>query len=367
MRATIILGIYVIAAGCGGSSGQLGDDDVDGSPGPDGSGNPGDPDSGGGDGDGDCGACPAGYSCGSANGHAVCRDDDTGVPLFSHVFLIMMENTSYSSLRDADNAPFMTGLFTSAAYSSNYHGVAKPSLPNYLAMTSGSDMGVACDCDPVGNDCNALTCNSISSAFIDCGCAQTEVQHIGNQLDAAGKTWRNYAEDLGTPCNLETSGNYATRHVPFLYYDDVSGNADRCAEVILDYSELTGDMAAPPALAYITPNLIHDMHDPSPSTSENLANGDAWLSAQVPMITGSDAYQDRGLLLIVWDEDDSLIGGDNPIPFFVLSPLARSGGFEATARIDHYNLLATLEDGLGLGRLGSAATAHPLAQFFPED
>jgi len=359
MRSALVSLVSIIAAGCGSSAGG-GDDDntqADAQVG-----QPGDPDAAGGDA---CGGCPGGYSCGTANGHAVCRDDGTGIPLFAHVFVVVMENTSYDALRAADNAPFMNGLFDTAAFASDYHGVTKPSLPNYLAMTSGSDLGVKCDCDPVGSDCNSFTCNSISSAFVSCGCAQTGVDHIGDQIDAVGKSWKNYAEDLGSPCNLETSGSYATRHVPFLYYDDVAGDAQRCAQVVVDYGELTDDLASPPALSFITPNLTHDMHDPSPATSQNLANGDAWLAAEIPRITDSPGFQDRGLLLIVWDEDDSLLGGDAAIPFFLLSPLARQGGHEVTGRVDHFNLLATLEDGLGLPRLGGAVGTPPLEGFFP--
>src|SRR5690242_10258080 len=43
-----------------------------------------------------CTTCPQGYACGTANGLPVCRSTTTDVPLFSNVYVIVMENTSLS-------------------------------------------------------------------------------------------------------------------------------------------------------------------------------------------------------------------------------------------------------------------------------
>jgi len=322
-----------------------------------------------------CAACPSGYACDRANGLEVCRAP-SGVPLFSTMFVIVMENTSYATLHDdaPANTPYLHGLFSTAAYATDYHGVTHPSLPNYLAMTSGSvgvqsdGKPVACDCAPQGSDCTS--CNVLSS----CSCAQ-QATHLGDQLEAAKKSWRAYGESMGTPCNLTTAGDYAARHVPFLYYDNVQSDSARCQSHAVDYGALAADLAAgqTPELVFIAPNLVDDMHGtssiPNPfGSAANMKAGDTWLAANVPAITASPAYQNGGALVIVWDEDDlsgGLTGTDDPIPMFVLSPLARAGGYVSTAHADHYSLLATIEDGLGLPRLGAAAQAQPLADFFP--
>src|SRR5262249_55818950 len=133
-----------------------------------------------------CGGCPDGYHCGTANAIAVCRNDQSGIPLFGHVFVIVMENLSLSTLEDPDNreaSPFLHSLEASAASSKNYHGVAHPSLPNYLALTSGATHGVECDCSPAGSgSCNDLVCNTLLSS---CSCAQ-ETGSIADQLEDAG-------------------------------------------------------------------------------------------------------------------------------------------------------------------------------------
>ena len=95
-----------------------------------------------------CGACPPDYTCGSANGLPVCRAA-SGIPLFSHVFLIMEENTSLSTLVasiNANAAPNFASMRTKYASGTDYHGVSHPSLPNYVALTSAVTQGIGCDC-----------------------------------------------------------------------------------------------------------------------------------------------------------------------------------------------------------------------------
>lgn len=307
---------------------------------------------------GSCTGCPAGFACGSANGIPVCRSAQ-GIPAFNHVFVIMMENTSLATLQNG-NAPYLAQLAATAATSGDYHALTHPSLPNYLALTSGDDGGVACDCTPVGDTCSPSTCN-IDTA--NCGCVQPR-SNLAGELEAIGKTWKSYAEDIGVPCNLTDTAIYSPRHVPFLYYDRIQGDATECATHVVDYSVLAADLQnGTPNFVFITPNLRNDMHDPIPAGPENLTAGDNWLAAEVPKILASRAYQDNGVLFIAWDESDG--SGDDPIPFYLISPLARQGGYVSQVRADHYALLATWEDGLGVARLGRSAAATPLADFFP--
>jgi hypothetical protein len=295
----------------------------------------------------------------------------SGIPSFAHVFIIVMENTSLSTLQaaldlpdDATPTPFLKGLAATAATASDYHGVAHPSLPNYLAMISGDTQGVACDCDPTGDACDSTSCNLV---FRACGCGSQTAAHVGHELEQVGKTWRNYAENMGPACATSTAGLYAARHVPFLYFNDVRSSCG--AGGIVDYARFANDLAGDaPSLAFITPNLTDDMHDPAFGDATNLRNGDTWLATAVPAITAAPAFQERGILFIVWDEDDhsGLQAADDPIPLFVVSPLAKQGGFVSATHADHYSLLATIEDGLAVsGHLGHAKQAAPLIDFFP--
>ena len=303
------------------------------------------------------------------NGSPVCVTS-TGIPRLKHVFVIMMENTSLSTLQGQSSTaiPFLTGLFNNGTYSSNYHGAAHPSLPNYLALVSGSTDGVECDCKPTGSACSSITCNTILSS---CGCPQTAV-HIGDQIEIANLTWRAYGESMGSACNTSTSGSYAARHVPFVYFTSLTGDTARCNSHVVDFTNdathsfATDIAGTTPDFVYIAPNLTDDMHSPEPASTTNYTNGDTWLAGIVPTITASPAYLDDGMLIIVWDEDDlsGAITPDAPIPMFMMSPLAKTP-YVSTVHADHYALLATIEDSLGLPRLGMAAQATPLADFFP--
>jgi phosphatidylinositol-3-phosphatase len=321
---------------------------------------------------GSCGTCPSGSTCGSANGIAVCRTA-SGIPVFTNIFVITMENTSMSSLQKSTTTPYLHSLMMNAAYASDYHGVTHPSLPNYLAMTSGSPgvqsdgtTAVSCDCDPVGSTCN--NCSTISTLFSSCGCEQ-QAQHLGDQLDPVGKKWRNYGDGMGAACNKTTSGSYATRHLPFLYYKNVQEDSARCSDHVVDYGSFAADLSAGSyALSFIAPSLSHDMHGTGLTQgSSDVTAGDTWLSTNVGNIVASNAYKNGGLVIIVWDEDDlsGTLAKDDPIPLFVLSPFAKSGGYPSPVHADHYALLATIEDSLGVGRLGNAASASPLTDFFP--
>ncbi len=125
--------------------------------------------------------------------------------------------------------------------------------------------------------------------------------------------------------------------------------------------------ASPSAYNFIAPNLVHDMHNPDPTNSTNIPDGDTWIGPEVQAITASAAYAQGGLLVVVWDEDDNsgFPTADAPIPIFVISPYAKHGGYVSSTMANHYSLLATVEDGLGLTRLGMAAAATPLSDYFP--
>jgi hypothetical protein len=199
------------------------------------------------------------------------------------------------------------------------------------------------------------------------------VKNIADQLESAQKSWMTFAEGMGAPCNLanDAATSYAVRHVPFLYYDGIQTDAARCNAHVVDLAML--DLANPPVYSFIAPNLVNDMHDPFPAGAQNITNGDTWIGPQVDAIVNSAAYQQGGLLVVLWDEDDAsggIGGSDDPIGLFLMSPYAKSGGFSSAVKANHYTLLATIEEGLDLPKLGQAASpgagvAATLTDYFP--
>lgn len=312
--------------------------------------------------DSEGGACGGGPACADP---FVCTDagycaSATGVPQFENVYVVMFENRSLDSVMG--HAPYLDSLAAIGAYATMFNSITHPSLPNYIAMTSGDTWGIGCDCHPGAEEtCDALTCNLILSS---CDCPK-DVEHLGDQLDAIGVTWREYGEAMGEPCNITDSSadHYAAKHLPFLYYTNVLGDAARCQEHVRDYGDFAADLAANTyRFSYISPDLCNDMHDTC--GGDPVAHGDTWAAENLAPILATPGFQadGRDVLFIVWDEQDNSIG-NAPIPFIVVSPLVEPGTVTALP-YDHYSLLATWEDAFGVPRLGHATEAQPIADIW---
>lgn len=257
------------------------------------------------------------------------------MPAFEHVYLIVMENTSQSAI-NATNAPYITSLTTTYAYTDNYSTSYHPSLPNYLDIVCGQTFGLMADGTPAmyGN--------------------QTAM-HLGDQLDAASISWRQYAESAGGPCVMTDSGEYATKHVPFLFFKDISSTASICDDRVVDYSVFATDLTAPRRFSFISPNLCDDMHgDVLPTCPlPNIGTGDTWLKTNAGAIISALGPMD--VLFIVWDEQTNSTGGSNiPMLLIPTGPLVKAGTVSHQA-YTHESLLATFEDAFGVSRLANAA------------
>src|SRR5712664_851271 len=276
------------------------------------------------------------------------------------VFLILMENTDWSSIKGSSSAPYINRtLLPAASHAEQYYNPPNmhPSLPNYLWLEAGTNFGIFDDNDPSKN-------------------AQSTSSHLVNLLEAAGISWKTYQEDEGsgafdgTYCPIGHDGNYYdVNHNPFVYFDDVTNNtsstATRCIQHVRPYSEFLTDLVTNtvPRYNFIVPDLCHDMHEGiSCSQTNRVLYGDTWLSTEVPKILASQAYLNNGALFITWDEGAS---GDGPIGMIVLSPKAKGRGYANTVAYDHSSTLRTVEEIFGVTpMLGGAASATDLRDLF---
>jgi hypothetical protein len=281
------------------------------------------------------------------------------VPAFGRVFVIVLDDQPLSAIKGSASAPYLNTLMMNYAYGTNYTTSDHPSLPNYFDLTSGNPQANLCDCLPgTTSTCSALNCSVLLGA---CTCPLA-VSHLGDDLDVAGIPWREYAESMGTPCNADSGVLFAANHVPFLYYDDVSTNSGRCQQRVRDFADFAGDLAATSGplirFSFISPNLCNDMH--ANCTGDAVKQGDTWLAAQVPLLLATPGFAAGGsdVLFIVGDELP-VAQGTGPMPFIVVSPLAKAG--PTAGAYNHYSLLATIEDGLGLPRLGNAEASATIA------
>jgi acid phosphatase len=242
----------------------------------------------------------------------------TPTPSPKHVFVIVLENTPYDlALRQ----PYIASLAKQYAVATNYSDVGNPSLPNYLAMTSGSTFGISDD-----------------------GYHKLPATGLGYQLTKAGISWKAYMEGFTGDC-FDSAYPYALKHNPFAYY------GGECPPNVVAMTDLASDLnGSTPRLSWITPGMCNDGHDCG------VARADRWLQQSVPQITSSTAWKQGGALFIVWDESGDE-GGSSRVAMLVVAPGLRG---KLTMAMNHYSLLATVSDRLGVARLGLAKQATSL-------
>jgi hypothetical protein len=243
-----------------------------------------------------------------------------------------MENKELPAVIGSSAAPYLNALARRYGLATQSFAVTHPSLPNYLALTSGSTQGVTSDCT---------------------GC-QVAAPNLVDQLEAARVSWRAYLEDYPGDCFTGAGvAGYAKKHDPFAYYADVVRSASRCRNLV-GFAALASDLRRGrlPTFIWISPNLCDDTHDCG------VAVGDRFLARTVPPLLRE--LGSSGFLVITWDEGASDAGCCAPaaagghIATIVAGPGARRGARE-TQPLDHYGVLGTIEDALGLPRLGAAA------------
>ena len=253
-------------------------------------------------------------------------------PAFDRVVLVVFENKEFGQVLGSTQAPTFDALASRYALLSNYHGVAHPSLPNYLALVSGSTQGITDDCT-------------------SCSVAAT---NLADTLERASRTWKTYAEGLPYPGYTGASaGRYAKKHDPLLYFEDVASHARRLRRVV-PLRQFERDLAANrlPDFSLVIPDLCHDMHDCP------VATGDTWLAHFLrPLLRSSELA--HGVVFVVFDEGVTSANGGGHVAALALGPSVRAGS-ESKAPLDHYALLRTIEDAWGLPLLGHSAAAKSI-------
>jgi hypothetical protein len=268
-------------------------------------------------------------------------------PRYTHVIWVWLENQSYNTIIGSAKAPYVNSLAAECGLATNYHNITHKSLPNYVGATSGLGYRALARFD---GDCSPLP-----------GCVTSAPSIFGQ-----GETWKAYQESMPSDCATRNSGEYAVHHNPPPYFTGLAG----CVRSDVPYSRLAGDLAAGalPAFSFITPNLLDDMH------TGTIAEGDKWLAANLPVIFGSSEYRHGSTAVFVtWDEGHHGSVGEKcatnktdqscHIATIVISPSTKPGIRSATL-FNHYSLLRTAEQLLGLPLLGHAAGSPGMTSAF---
>jgi acid phosphatase len=253
----------------------------------------------------------------------------------SKILVIMEENHGTPEVFPS-GMPYLWQLARRYAYASDWSAITHPSLPNYLAIFSGSAFNNPPDCRPGP------------------GCAYPAPSVFGQAL-ALGKTARSYEESMPRPCDRSDSGAYAVRHNPWAY---IPGETAACRSGDVPAGTPSGGALASavragtlPSVGLITPNLINDAHDGT------LGQADAWLRRWIPVImSGPDWRHGRLAIAVVFDEGEPGLR----VPFVLIAP--GLSGTVVGRPLDHYALTRLIDQIIGAPPLRQAAGAPGLAQ-----
>ena len=276
----------------------------------------------------------------------------SGVPLVGHIFLIVLENQSYSNVIGNPALPYLNGLANQYGLATNYFANQHASLGDYFILTTGESAQL----NPQGEFDGTITADNVV-----------------RELVAAGKTWKSYAENLPSVGYTGPSVYpYAKRHNPFAYFQDVVSNPAQ-ANNLVPFTQFADDLKNNmlPNYSYLLPNLLDDMHD-CPAGGQNcpvadkLTAGDNWLRTHIDPLINSPVFQNDGLLIITFDEAElsDMTKGGGQIATIIISAKGKPT-FKSTTFYQHESTLRLTLEALGVNTWpGKAANAPSMAEFF---
>lgn len=264
----------------------------------------------------------------------------TGSRRFSHIVIVLEENTSYSSVIGSTSMPYLNGLASQYGLATNYYADSHPSLPNYFVLAVGK---------PITNS------DSYSGTVTD--------DNIVRELLAAGRTWKCYAQGLPSVGYVGgDKGSYTKHHNPFAYLSDVINSSAQRNNIVPFEGTFAADLAAGtlPDFSFVVPDEAHDAH------SGPLSTADAWLQNNVGPFLSNAAFQNNGLLIVTFDEADKSDNthGGGPVAWVAASPRSKPG-YRSTTLFQHESTLRLVLKGLGATSFpNGAATAPDMDEFF---
>jgi acid phosphatase len=241
---------------------------------------------------------------------------------------LIFENTNFADAEADPNFQALQSIGHNRLLT-NYFAITHPSLPNYIAAVAGTTFGIKDDKDPRRHNLTGAS--------------------IFDRLDAAGISWKVYAEDYPGNCFTgATSGEYAAKHNPAIYFASINGNPARCAKIVPG-TQFDTDMQAGtlPQWWWYTPNLLNDGHDTGVTFAGQYLNS-VWL----PRFRNT-AFTQNLVVAVTFDESAT---NPNHVYTALCGGAVVSGGQDNTA-YTHYSLIRTVENNWNLPSLMQGDTS----------
>ncbi len=263
------------------------------------------------------------------------------VPNFSHIVIMIFENKEYSTVVGNPAMAYFNLLANTYTLLNQHYAPAHPSLPNYLSLIGGDTFGILDDCD-----------------FSDC---YINAPSLPDLIEVSGRTWKTYQDDMPEPCFTGNTLRYVRKHNPFIFFDPIRTDTERCKRSIVPLTQLDVDLAASdlPNFIFITPDICYSAHDC------DLEYADQFLKEQLDKLYPVlDSTGEPYLIILTWDEGQGFhsccgmpeIAGGR-IATILISPQVKQN-FQDNTPYSHYSILKTISQAWGLPYLGHAADAE---------
>lgn len=250
------------------------------------------------------------------------------IPKPKHTVIVVLENHSYSQIIDQTSAPYINELAKSGALFTNSYGITHPSQPNYLILFSGANQGLTGDTKPKN--------------------IPFSTPNLASSLLNSKYTFVGYSEDLPSVGFLGFKfEQYSSKHSPWVYWQG-DGKNRLPSEINQPFNNFPEDFNKLPDVSFVIPNMDNDMHNGD--SNSNVKTGDTWLKDRLDGYV-QWAKNNNSLLILTFDEDDRL--SDNKIATIFVGPMVKQGIYNE--KINHYNVLRTLEDMYKLPYAGESA------------
>lgn len=307
----------------------------------------------------------------------------TRVPPLCHVFVIMLENHSYSDIMYEHDVPYLHYLASHYGLATQYYGITNPSAPNRVGILSGHISKLELPGMPGHN---------------------LPQRNIVDQLTSHGLSWGAFYQRSHTSTAAHPVYAYQSGSTTFQRFKDIANDPARLQH-LQPLRQLKADLKTGqvPNYIWITPNGLADMEGnfkvqgagPGAIARDPLVEtySDNWLQRWIPRIMHSKAWHTgTSAIFIQFDEtsfdasmpQDGLwasyagVTGSPVLPAGTVLEYSTSrfpfpggvdGGGHSVALVitnrshhlvsstpyNEYSVLKTIEEGFGLSLLGHAA------------
>lgn len=243
-----------------------------------------------------------------------------------HIVVVLEENHDFTQV--VGSMPYLNSLALQYGLATQMYANTHPSIGNYFELTTG----------------NVITNNNNFSETLI-------IDNIAKRLEAAGKTWKVYAE--GLPSVGYTSGDvgdYVKHHNPFAYFQGINVNN------MVPLSQF--DPANLPNFSFVVPDNDDNGHDGT------LTEADAWLSTHIAPLFNATQFKTDGLLIITFDEADTDNTNGGGRIYTVFAGQNVKNGFQSSTVYKQENVLRTIAKIFNVGYPGDSVNVSDMTEFF---